>query len=515
MPEGDISLGKRPKPGPRKQPREIWTGGVPAESTVQTTSRPRIQGIDAARGFAVFGMIGVHTLPAWDSSTQTVTVAYQLLAGHAAALFATLAGVSLAIITGRHMVHTGRRMLRDHCNVFFRALIVIAIGTTLNFLPLTVYNILPYYGFFFLFAIPFLRLRARSLFVWSVGMAVAGPLLRYISLSLGTYPDRPESVLEVQSSVNIIDAAVDPITFVLTMVFTGVYPAITWIAFILLGMALGRLDLTKLEIQIKLAVYSALTVVCTALLSDLLLKTFRGFDRIVVATPEYTPNEVMDALVLGGEVPSTTLWWQVAAGPHLNTIASVVFSGGLAALALAFFLLAGRVMPKLLVPFQCAGSITFTIYTLHLIFLAYVNVAAYPISWCLAQIAFAMTFGVFWRAAVGQGPLERGQSELAKYLSRAVVPEKQPTEPQQFEVRQDVRPQVPPQQHPQAAEPATPFDVVLPTQHAAEKQHYPSRFEQARSRHQHSNLPPREQQWPPPGSQPKPSGRHERARHSR
>lgn len=423
VPEGDIPIGARPQPGPR-QPREVWNGGQPAEAPRRRKARARIRGIDAARGFALFGMISVHTLPAWDNSTQSVTVPYQLFAGHAAALFATLAGVSLAIITGFHNVHTGRQLWRDRVNIFFRALIVLLLGVTLNFLPLAVYNILPYYAFFFLFAIPFVGLRARSLFIWSLGMAIVGSLLRYIVLGSGSYPERTESMLEVESTADLRAVFLDPGTFLMNMVFTGVYPAITWIAFILLGMAIGRLDLTNIEVQIKLGVYSGIVIGVVAIGSDMLLTTFHGFDRIVAASSGYTADQVMDSLRLGGEVPSTTLWWQVADGPHLNTIASVIFSGALAAFALACYLLAERVVPMLLIPFERAGSMTLTLYTLHLVFLAFKSVSEYPISWCLAQVFTAMAIGFFWSVAVGQGPLERAQSECAKFLARVVVRDK-------------------------------------------------------------------------------------------
>ncbi|MDO5076543.1 heparan-alpha-glucosaminide N-acetyltransferase domain-containing protein [Corynebacterium sp.] len=518
VPEGDIPVGARPQPGPR-QPREAWTGGQPAKKPRRRASRIRIRGIDAARGFALFGMISVHTLPVWDNSTQTVTLSYQLLAGHAAALFATLAGVSLAIITGMNNIHTGRDLHRDRLNVFFRALIVLLIGTTINFLPLTVYNILPYYAFFFLFAIPFLGFKARSLFIWAAGMAIGGSLLRYIVLASGSYPERTESMLEVQSTADVVAAIQDPVTFLMTMVFTGVYPAITWIAFILLGMGIGRLDLRNIEVQIKLGVFSALVAIVVAVTSDFLLKAGHGFDRIVAATSGLTPDQVMDSLRLGGEVPSTTLWWQIAAGPHLNTVFSVVLSGALATFALSFFLLAERVVALLLIPFERAGSMTLTLYVLHLMFLAVKDVSYYSIVWCLAQIFVAMALGFFWREAVGQGPLERSQSALAKFLARTIIPVKQSkasaaeqpaplpwdaVEPQPVAPPQ--RPQPQQQSEPVAHEPTPMFDpgvmateMPLPQDAFDPNIKYPSRFQHVRSRHQTSSLPPREQQWSVPG----------------
>jgi len=58
----------------------------------------RVVGLDVARCVALLGMIVTHVLPAADENG--VTVAQQVAGGRASALFAVLAGVSLAIMSG-------------------------------------------------------------------------------------------------------------------------------------------------------------------------------------------------------------------------------------------------------------------------------------------------------------------------------------------------------------------------------------------------------------------------------
>lgn len=145
--EGDLPPGQRPQPGPRP-PREVWLGDrgdegrTAAESGLWTSATPvvtapprstsaprqgaatrnvssadgrrttrRIMGVDVARGFALVGMIAVHVLPAVADVEGNPSLEWRLFAGHSAALFATLAGVSLAFMTGgatRGVAGTGR-----------------------------------------------------------------------------------------------------------------------------------------------------------------------------------------------------------------------------------------------------------------------------------------------------------------------------------------------------------------------------------------------------------------------
>ena len=178
--EGDLPVGQRPQPGPRP-PREVWLGDrgdegrTAAESGLWTQATPvvtapprstsaprqgavtrnvtsadgrrtkrRIMGVDVARGFALIGMIAVHVLPSTVGPEDDPSLEWTLFAGHSAALFAMLAGVSLAFMTGGRHPRTGRDGRRARVSILVRAIVLFLIGMTVNFLDLPVFNILIY-----------------------------------------------------------------------------------------------------------------------------------------------------------------------------------------------------------------------------------------------------------------------------------------------------------------------------------------------------------------------------------
>ena len=65
-------------------------------------------GIDIARALALVGMMAVHILPDFEDGTSDLTLSHPLAGGRASALFAVLAGVSLALTTGRTMPVRGQ-----------------------------------------------------------------------------------------------------------------------------------------------------------------------------------------------------------------------------------------------------------------------------------------------------------------------------------------------------------------------------------------------------------------------
>src|SRR4051794_37489328 len=85
--------------------RHRESGGLMTESTTETEDRAparraRIEGVDLARGLALLGMIATHVFAAVDDNGAP-TAATIVAAGRSAASFAMIAGVSLALISGR------------------------------------------------------------------------------------------------------------------------------------------------------------------------------------------------------------------------------------------------------------------------------------------------------------------------------------------------------------------------------------------------------------------------------
>ena len=71
------------------------------------------------------------------------------------------------------------------------------------------------------------------------GGGVAGPLAPVFSHWLR--PRLPERGFDSPSWGQLVD---DPLGMLAELTFTGYYPAVPWLAYLLVGMAVGRLDLT-------------------------------------------------------------------------------------------------------------------------------------------------------------------------------------------------------------------------------------------------------------------------------
>src|SRR5690606_34432144 len=108
---------------------------------------------------------------------------WSLFGGRAAALFALLAGLSLAFSSGGRTPHRGRDLTATRAGLVVRALLIAALGLAINQLmpsPAPALGILVYYGAFFLLAVPLLGLRRRTLAAAAGLFAVLGPVLVHV-----------------------------------------------------------------------------------------------------------------------------------------------------------------------------------------------------------------------------------------------------------------------------------------------------------------------------------------------
>ena len=122
-------------------------------------------------------MIATHTLMA-PFPGEDRPVWHWLASGRASALFAVLAGVSLALMSGGTRPVRGRERLATTTGLVVRALLIAALGLALGDLGSGLAVILTYYGVLFLLGLPFLGPALAALFVlagvWLVLAPVAG-----------------------------------------------------------------------------------------------------------------------------------------------------------------------------------------------------------------------------------------------------------------------------------------------------------------------------------------------------
>ncbi|MES4908163.1 MULTISPECIES: heparan-alpha-glucosaminide N-acetyltransferase domain-containing protein [unclassified Streptomyces] len=209
----------------------------------------RLVGVDLARALAVFGMYIVHIGPPLSATHGVASWIRYLPDGHSSVLFASLAGLSLMLIAGRREPKTGLAGRQAKARITIRAVVLLALGTVMA-MEYGGVIILGFYGVYFLLALPLVRLRARTLAIIAAALALVTPQLAFALTSLLTEP--------IQQSIN----AYDPLrrlseVGVLDLLLTGFYPALTWMSFVIAGMALGRLDLSSGTVQRRLAALGA------------------------------------------------------------------------------------------------------------------------------------------------------------------------------------------------------------------------------------------------------------------
>lgn len=373
----------------------------------------RIGGIDAARGFALIGMIIAHAAPWPVAATGEPTLLPEIFSGRSAALFALLAGVSLSLITGGSTLHGGRRMRRSQVSVTVRAVLLLLFGLVLNYLPPAPDVILPYYAVYFLVGVVFVRMSVRVLAGCAVVCMLVGPVVIHLV--------NQADAVAVLATPTVTDLVLQPGATILSLFVTGSYPAVTWLAYVAIGVALGRLDLSRVRVQIGMLTWGAVAGLGALLTSESIVYYFGGFERLA-ATTALSPAEITEQLTYGGVLPADSWWWLMTAASHTNTPFSVVSAAGSAVFSLGACLLAMQVAARWLNVVGAAGAMTFTLYSAHVVTITLIDMTGAPVQWILVQVAVALGFGVGWRAVVGQGPLELVMSRSSKAVARKIVP---------------------------------------------------------------------------------------------
>ncbi|HZJ04818.1 MAG TPA: heparan-alpha-glucosaminide N-acetyltransferase domain-containing protein [Nocardioidaceae bacterium] len=358
----------------------------------------RIVGLDVARCVALIGMIATHVLVPVDDAG--VTFVQQLAGGRASALFAVLAGVSLALMSGGALPLRGREQQAVSAGLVVRALLVAGIGMAIGGLPTGIAVILTYYGLLFLLGIPFLGLRARSLAILSAVCLLVVPPLSHLL--------RPHLPDPRYASPNV-DMIANPWQLLTELTFTGYYPVVPWMAYLLAGMAIGRLDLSRSRAALELLVTGALMATSSWFLSNALLDR-PGVMRTLAKT--YDGPREADSLTelldhgLAGVTPTGSWWWLAVRAPHSGTSFDLAHTIGSALVAISLCLLLARMAPRAMAVLFGAGAMTLTLYTAHVIMRIPEVWPGDNVEVFLRHMVFALSVGALFRLRGIRGPLE-------------------------------------------------------------------------------------------------------------
>jgi uncharacterized membrane protein YeiB len=253
-----------------------------------------------------------------------------------------------------------------------RAALLVGIGLLL--LHLWQYDILHFHGVYLLLAIPLLRVQSRTLWLFAVAAVWIAMILSHeLDWSL-----RP--TLSIGGALRHI-------------FFNGLYPVFPWIAFVFVGMAVGRLDLRDPRVRRR-----TLTIALTVAVLTFALDSFGRY-------------EIEHGVVRLGDYAPWLLTWPRAPRPFF------VVSGCAIAVALICGCVAisqRRADRRWVLALVATGQLTFTIYVAHvvaiLVPLQHGFMRELPIELALAYaLAFyvaAIAFAVWWRRRWEHGPLE-------------------------------------------------------------------------------------------------------------
>ncbi len=349
---------------------------------------PRILGLDIARGLAILGMAGAHVGETGEFDLLDPSTWLAIVHGRSSILFAVLAGVSIALMTGRSELPDPARMPALRLNLVGRGAVIFAIGLVLEMFNTPIAVILTLYGILYVAIIPFLRWRPSHLLLLAGLLAVAGP-----------------AVLALITAVTL-----HPYGAGISFALYGSYPITVWLAFVLGGLALGRLRVERVETAlVAFGVGLGLAVVGFA------LEVVGAVAGIGTSESEGAwsggdgwsgyPDALADADPFGAVLSAI-----FASYPHSGGTAEILGSGGFVLVVIALCLLLSRPLRRVLLPLGALGSMPLSAYSLHVVS---VSLIAGPGGFIQSNAFWALTaivlllLATVWSIFFGRGPLER------------------------------------------------------------------------------------------------------------
>ena len=385
----------------------------PADDLRGKMVRPeRLVGLDVARAVALIGMVAVHTMSA-ETDDGSLSVSWLLASGKASALFAVLAGIGLAFMSGRTVPPRGDRWVRAIMRQVIRAVAMFVIGLLLaDVSPWDdVAIILPYLALMFAIGSLFAPLGARALIALGLVWALVSPVLSFLLRS-----DVPQAAGHNVTFGSFLSAPVSELGYLLLF---GTFPALTWMTYILVGMGVGRLRLGfRRTAAVLLGLGAVITVIART--ATWILVQFVGVRSLIAEDVQglMPLDTYADYLVFGGDgsVPTNSWWWLGINASHTGTPLDLLETTGIALLVIGACLglahVTGSAMSLLAVP----GSMTLTLYSLHVVLVQLLGDLSEVLHFGL-QLVLLTTFAMVWHKWFARGPLE----ELLNLLTRAIL----------------------------------------------------------------------------------------------
>lgn len=364
----------------------------------------RIVAVDIARLVAVVGMMVAHMVTA--STEFPASIVTGLTTGFPSTLFAVVAGVGSALAADAVRRDSARSApWTAEAAQLSRGFVVALVGVLLAPVPTGIAVVLVPLGVSLMIVAPLVRAPASAVGALIVVLAVAGPLV-IIAAAGSLLPGTPTTAQRLDH-----------------LLFSGVYPVITWVVYVTVGLLIGRALLAALRrgralvfgAQLALAGLGALIVatVVDALYVSLVAVPARIAEVIGAGSAEEIAAQLRGN---GFGAPYGGGWDAILiAAPHTGTTLDILRTAGGAALVLGVLLVVLRgPAPRdgIVRSLAAAGGAALTIYVVHVLSTWPLGSIRWPepsLAWgvgLLANLIFVGVLGYALARTGCRGPLE-------------------------------------------------------------------------------------------------------------
>ena len=353
-------------------PIRMASSEEPAKAVSVATNRT--PGYDVARALALLGMVVInywHRL-ASDADPSRLVNALERIEGRPAALFVVLAGAGVSLRSRRARREPEQHARFERVALLKRAAVLMLVGL-LN-LHLSDYDILHCYGAYLALAV--LLLTSRAVVLWLAALASVG-ISVVLRIVFDYYSD-----LEFWSLSGFFSG----------VFFDGLYPVFPWMAFLVTGMLVGRLDLRSARTLRRLLIAALPLCVIATVLTVLEGEVPEVFldDLGYPGWLSSVPRPAGPMYVVGGAATAVTM------------------------ICLCVFATERRASAGWVTVLTATGQMAFTLYFLHELALELPrrhewlpeNSAEFAVAYASGFYVLALMFSVWWRRRWAYGPLE-------------------------------------------------------------------------------------------------------------
>jgi uncharacterized protein len=375
----------------------------------------RIVGYDLARAVAILGMLLVNFSVLLGSGTSDPTwldYLIEMIKGRAAATFVVLAGVGLSLLTKSVSLSKDRAAINaKRLTLLKRSFFLLVIGL-FNFFISPISDILHFYAVYIAIGACLLTLSNRSLAVLALATITARPVIMIGFEVVKSWDFNTVAGTGIWNVPGVIGH----------FLFNGCFPVIPWMAFVMVGMWIGRRDLSDHYLRKKILLIGIGAVAFSESVSRVFIH--------VSSWAQLDPK---------GLLP----WFGIAAGDPTPLCMLSAMGTALVVISLSMMLADRCGNARWLNPHIAVGQTALSLYVAHIIvgnlFLKAIEthemeLLFFPVWGTIVFYTSALLFSYYWTKRFRKGPLEFFMRKFLVFHGPSKIPSQDLTKEKDFPI---------------------------------------------------------------------------------